>query len=41
MSLDDSSVFAHRNLGYVLQWQRKYDNAIAEYRRASQRQAEQ
>jgi tetratricopeptide (TPR) repeat protein len=36
VSLDDSSVFAHRDLGYAFQKQRNYDQAIAEYQRASQ-----
>jgi tetratricopeptide (TPR) repeat protein len=36
VSLDDSSVFAHRDLGYALQKQRHYDQAVAEYQRASQ-----
>ncbi len=36
VSLDDSSVFAHRDLGYALQKQRKYQEARAEYQRASQ-----
>jgi tetratricopeptide (TPR) repeat protein len=36
VSLDDSSVFAHRDLGYALQKQRKYQEAKAEYQRASQ-----
>jgi tetratricopeptide (TPR) repeat protein len=36
VSLDESSVFAHRDLGYALQKQRHYDAAVAEYQRASQ-----
>jgi superkiller protein 3 len=36
VSLDDSSVFAHRDLGYALEKQRKYQEAVAEYQRASQ-----
>ncbi len=36
VSLDDSSVFAHRDLGYALEKQRKYREAVAEYQRASQ-----
>jgi tetratricopeptide (TPR) repeat protein len=36
ISLDDSSVFAHRDLGYALEKQRKYQDAVAEYQRASQ-----
>ena len=36
VALDDSSVFAHRDLGYALEKQRKYREAVAEYQRASQ-----
>lgn len=36
VSLDDSSVFAHRDLGYALEKQRNYRDAVAEYQRASQ-----
>ena len=36
VSLDDASTFAHRDLGYALQKQRKFKEAIAEYQRASQ-----
>jgi superkiller protein 3 len=36
VSLDDSSVFAHRDLGYALEKQRQYRDAVAEYQRASQ-----
>ena len=36
VSLDDKSVFAHRDLGYALEKKRKYQEAIAEYQRASQ-----
>ncbi len=36
VSLDDSSVFAHRDLGYALEKQRNYQDAVAEYQRASQ-----
>ncbi len=34
--LDDSSVFAHRDLGYALMKQRRYDDAVHHYQRASQ-----
>ncbi len=36
VTLDDSSVFAHRDLGYALEKQRKYQQAVAEYQRANQ-----
>ncbi len=36
VTLDDSSTFAHRDLGYALEKQRKYREAVAEYQRASQ-----
>jgi tetratricopeptide (TPR) repeat protein len=36
VSLDDSSVFAHRDLGYALEKNRGYRDAVAEYQRASQ-----
>jgi superkiller protein 3 len=36
VSLDNNSVFAHRNLGYALESQRKYRDAVAEYQRAAQ-----
>jgi tetratricopeptide (TPR) repeat protein len=36
VSLDDSSVFAHRDLGYALEKKRQYREAVAEYQRASQ-----
>ncbi|RPI53235.1 MAG: tetratricopeptide repeat protein [Chloroflexi bacterium] len=36
VSLDDSSPFAHRDLGYAFEKQRKYAEAVAEYQRASQ-----
>lgn len=36
VALDDSSPFAHRNLGYALEKQRQYRDAVAEYQRASQ-----
>jgi tetratricopeptide (TPR) repeat protein len=36
VSLDDSSIFAHRDLGYALEKQRKYREAVVEYERASQ-----
>jgi tetratricopeptide (TPR) repeat protein len=36
VALDDSSPFAHRDLGYALEKQRKYREAVAEYQRASQ-----
>jgi len=36
VSLNDASVFAHRDLGYALQKQHKFQDAIAEYQRASQ-----
>jgi tetratricopeptide (TPR) repeat protein len=35
-ALDNNSVFAHRDLGYALEKQRKYQEAVAEYQRASQ-----
>ncbi len=38
VALDDSSVFAHRDLGYALEKQRKYQEAVAQYQRASQLQ---
>lgn len=36
VTLDDRSPFAHRDLGYALEKQRKYREALAEYQRASQ-----
>jgi tetratricopeptide (TPR) repeat protein len=36
VTLDDASVFAHRDLGYALEKQRNYQQAVAAYERASQ-----
>jgi len=36
VTLNDSSPFAHRDLGYALEKNRKYREAVAEYQRASQ-----
>lgn len=36
IALDDSSVFAHRDLGYALMKQRRYGDAAHHYQRASQ-----
>ncbi len=36
VTLDDSSVFAHRDLGYALEKQRNYQQSVAEYQRANQ-----
>jgi tetratricopeptide (TPR) repeat protein len=36
IALDDTSVFAHRDLGYALMKQRRYDDAVHQYQRASQ-----
>ena len=36
VTLNDSSPFAHRDLGYALEKNRKYHEAVAEYQRASQ-----
>jgi tetratricopeptide (TPR) repeat protein len=36
VSLDDSSAFAHRDLGYALEKQNRYNDAVAEYQRAIQ-----
>ena len=36
VTLDNSSVLAHRDLGYALEKQKKYREAVAEYQRATQ-----
>jgi tetratricopeptide (TPR) repeat protein len=36
VTLDNSSVLAHRDLGYALEKQKKYREAVAEYQRAAQ-----
>jgi len=35
VSMDNSSVFAHRDLGYAFEKQRRYRDAVAEYQRAT------